>query len=150
MKKATFVVVAGLLGLTTLAGCFEIQEPAPHLDAESIKVAVQGRWSVERVNNKFCRDNSCSTTTVTGKSEEYFEFKTDSAFLVRVSPVMNAAFREAYKANYNNDGVILLKNDSRTEQFEVLELREKRMVLQSSFAGRDPAAVFTDTYYLKK
>ncbi|GAB3199063.1 hypothetical protein ABID22_001827 [Pontibacter aydingkolensis] len=150
MKKATYVVYMGFLALVLLAGCFDVEELAPAFDAESVKTAVQGRWAVEKVNNKLCRDNTCSENTVTGHPQEYFEFRADSAFLLRSGPSVENAIHDAYKASYEANGVILLSNTSRTERFEVLELKARRIVVQSVFTGRDPAAVFTDTYYLFK
>ncbi|WP_299822674.1 hypothetical protein [uncultured Pontibacter sp.] len=148
MKKTTHVVYVGFIALVTLTGCFEANDVAPTLDTESIKASVQGRWTIEKISNKLCRDNSCNTSMVGGSPQEYFEFKSDSAFLMRVSPTASAALKDAYKATYELGGVILLQNSNRTERFEVVELKAKKVVLQSVFTGRDPAAIFTDTYYL--
>lgn len=150
MKKATFVVYLGFFALLSLTGCFEMEELAPAFDADSVKAVVQGRWAVEKVSNKLCRDNSCNSSTVAGHPQEYFEFRADSAFLMRSNPSANYTMYDAYKASYEPNGVILLSNASRIEQFEVLELKSKKVVLESTFTGRDPAAVFTDTYYLYK
>lgn len=148
MKKATYVVCLGLFALVALTGCFNAEDLAPTFNADSVKAAVQGRWAVEKVNNSFCRDNSCDASTVGGDPQEYFEFKADSVFIVRINPAVSYNTHDAYKATYENGGVILLSNNSRIERFELVELKEKRMVLKSTFTGRDPAAVFTDTYYL--
>lgn len=149
MKKTTYVVYMGLFALMiTLTGCFEMEDVAPAFDVDSMKATMQGRWSVEKVSNKLCRDYNCNTSTVGGNPQEYFEFRADSAFLMRISPVANAVVQDAYKASYDAGGVILLSNPNRTERFEVMELKARKAVLQSTFTGRDPAAVFTDTYYL--
>ncbi|MEJ8801045.1 hypothetical protein [Pontibacter sp. H249] len=148
MKKATYVVCMGFFALLTLNGCHEAEEIEPAFDLESIKTSVQGRWAIERVSNKLCRDNNCNTSTVGGGPQEYFEFRLDSAYLMRVNPAANATIKDNYKASYEAGGVILLSNGSRTERFEVLELMPKKVVLQSVFTGRDPAAIFTDTYHL--
>lgn len=150
MKKATYVVYTGLFALVVLTGCLEAEDLAPTFDANSVKAAVQGRWAIEKVNNSFCRDNSCDTNTVGGDPQEYFEFQADSVFIVRTNPIISFNTHDAYKATYDNGGVILLSNASRVERFEAVELKEKKIVLKSTFTGRDPAAVFTDTYYLFK
>lgn len=148
MKKATYVVNLGIFALLMLTSCFEVDEATPAISAESVKAAVQGRWSVEKVSNKLCRDYNCNTSTVGGNPQEYFEFRLDSVIVSRVNPTANANILSAYKASYSTDGVILLSDGNRTERFQVLELKAKRAVLESTFTGRDPAAVFTDTYYL--
>lgn len=147
MKKTTYVVFLALSGLISMTGCSEVENLAPAFDTESVKATVQGRWAIEKVSSKLCRDNSCSTSTESGHSQEYFEFKADSAFLVRKSSNLGNAAHDAYKAKYDGK-MILLSNSSRSEKFEILELKTRKLVLQSVFTGRDPAAVFTDTYVL--
>ncbi|MBC5992874.1 hypothetical protein [Pontibacter cellulosilyticus] len=148
MKKTTYVVYLGFIALTTLTACFEVEEPAPSFDAESVKASVQGRWAVEKVSNKLCRDNSCTSNTVAGTPQEYFEFRADSAYVLRTGASINATLCDAYKAEYDQGGVILLSNASRKERFKIVELKANKAVMESTFTGRDPAAVFTDTYYL--
>lgn len=148
MKKTTYVVYMGFFALITLTGCFEVEDLAPSFDADSVKASVQGRWAVEKVSSKLCRDNSCTSSTVAGTPQEYFEFRADSAYVLRAGAGINATVCDAYKAEYDEGGVILLSNASRKERFKVVELKAKKGVLESTFTGRDPAAVFTDTYYL--
>lgn len=147
MKKTTYVVFLALSGLISMTGCSEVEDLAPAFDTESVKATVQGRWAIEQVSSKLCRDNSCTTSTESGRPQEYFEFKADSAFLVRTSSNLSNAAHDAYKAKYDGK-MILLSNSSRSEKFEILELKTRKLVLQSVFTGRDPAAVFTDTYVL--
>lgn len=150
MKKTTYVVCLAIFGLIPLASCLEVEDLAPAFDAESVKVTVQGRWSIEKTSSQLCRENTCNTSEVAGNSQGYFEFRADSAFLQRTGANKNLTMQDAYRASYQTGGVILLSNANRAEKFEVVELRSKRIVLQSTFTGRDPAAIFTDTYYLYK
>ncbi len=133
----------------TLAGC-QKEDLSPAMLDQDIKHAVLGKWSVERIEYGLCRNNNCSTTTYTGTGLDYFEFRADSAFLVR-NGVQNAtAVKEKYKIEYSASGGFILKTTGWEARFALKEKSNGSMVLQSSFTGRDPDAVFTDTYYLKR
>lgn len=147
MKITTYVVCLCLSVLALLTGCLDGEYIAPTYDADRVKLYVQGHWAIAKVNSELCRENSCTTSTSTGSPYEYFAFKADSATLVRSASAPGSFTCDRYKAEYSGS-TILVSNGSRTERFEVLELSPRKLVLKSVFTGRDPAAVFTDTYFL--
>jgi hypothetical protein len=149
MKKTAHVAVAGLCILFTLAGCINAEEPVPMLDSSELRSAVQGRWGIEGISNKLCREANCNTTNYIGTTKDFIEFRADSVFVTR-GGIDNVLLNEKYRADYTLRGAIILSTNTWSAKFIVEEINAKRLVLKSKFTGRDPAAVFTDTYYLKK
>ena len=147
MKKTTYVVAMGLFALTTLAGCFEIEDPSPALESANLKAAVQGKWSVDQISFRLCRENNCNTTYYTGTTQDYFEFKVDSAVLV-YRDNQGILQKSSFKADYSRRDAIVLSTATWAGNFIIQEAGTNKLVLKSEFSGRDPAAVFTDTYYL--
>ncbi|WP_242926636.1 hypothetical protein [Pontibacter vulgaris] len=148
MRKPYQAVVACMLAIA-LAGC-EKQDLSPALLRQDIQSAVQGKWALERIDYSLCRNNNCSTTTYTGTGLDYFEFRADSAFLVKNGIPNASSVKEKYKIEYTIAGGFELKASGWSGRFTVRDLNARSMVLVTSFTGRDPDALFTDTYYLKR
>ncbi|WP_439881280.1 hypothetical protein ACSX1A_19330 [Pontibacter sp. MBLB2868] len=149
MKKTTYVVAMGFFALTTLAGCFKNEEPAPALDSVGLKASVQGKWFINRISYRLCRENNCNTTYYAGTAQDYFEFKADSAYLVQRDE-QDVRQKTSFAADYSRRDAIILTTTNWSGTFIVEELRTDRVVLRNEFKGRDPAAVFTDTYELTR
>lgn len=143
-------VATVLLGLA--AGCAKSDEDMqPAIGEIGVREAVQGKWRIERVNNKLCRSGNCTTVVYNGTAEDHFEFKADSAFLQRASSQSaNSVYRDRFKADYAHSNMFVLSNFGWSAQFRIMHRDERRLVLESTYAGSDPSAVFTDTYFLLK
>ncbi|MFD2512901.1 hypothetical protein ACFSRY_03420 [Pontibacter locisalis] len=148
MKKATYIVAGVFFALATLAGCAEAEDPSPLLESGNLKAAVQGKWAIKKIDNQLCREYSCNTNYYVGTAQDYFEFRADSAFLVYKENSVQQKI--CFKADYSRKGVIKLNTASWVGDFVVEDKGPSNMVLKNEFKGRDPAAVFTDTYYLAK
>ncbi|MHC2990443.1 hypothetical protein OB13_02155 [Pontibacter sp. HJ8] len=148
--KLTFrfaMASAGLL-LVLSACSVEKEDVAPQLRADELQVAVQGKWSIERINSKLCRSGNCNTQVYNGRPQDYFELRADSAFLLRSGTQYANTYRDRFKADYSYAGSFVLSNFSWSARY-VVKLREaNKLVLESTFTGTDPNAVFTDTYFL--
>lgn len=149
MKKTTCVVATGLVALMSLPACNDMTDAKPAMAPEELKISVQGKWAIEGITSRLCRENSCNSMHYEGTYTDSFEFKGDSAYITRIDS-QNIPYKESYKADYRIRGVILLSKRAWAGKFNVEELQTNRLVLKSEFTGRDPAAVFTDTYYLKR
>ncbi|MFT2007305.1 lipocalin family protein [Pontibacter sp. 13R65] len=148
MRKTAYWLFAAIILTLGVSGCMEGDDVRPALMSEEVQLAVQGKWSIERIESQLCRDNNCTSESYTGNTTDYFEFRADSAFLVRLD-AYNKSYNTAYKLNYRvNPGFILLNSGSWNGRFEVKEVKASKMVLINSFTGQDPKAIFTDTYYL--
>ena len=149
MKKTTYMVAAAFWALSTLAGCTDDAASGPEFEQANLKAAVQGRWAVERIDYRLCRNSNCNTRHYPGTAQDYVEFKVDSAYLLHAGSA-NGTAKEAFRADYSQPGAILLSSPGWTGRFDVRVLQSKELVLENTFPGRDPEAVFTDTYYLKR
>ena len=127
----------------------EREAPAPLMQAEEVLHAISGKWHVEKIDYQLCRDRNCTVSTYTGSTSDYFEFRTDSAFLVLTARPQQQQ-QEQFKASYTLQGSVVLTKGEWSGRFEVKEVKAKRLVLLNSFIGRDPNAIFTDTYYLTR
>jgi hypothetical protein len=140
-----------LAGLAT--GCTKTDEDMqPVLEETEIRQAVQGKWHIERVNNKLCRSGNCVMVVYYGAQEDYFEFKSDSAFLQRMSnQSAYRVYRDSFKADYaRSPESFVLSNFGWSAQFRVMQRYGNKLVLESTYSGTEPSAVFTDTYFLYK
>ena len=121
----------------------------PALDVAETRQAVLGKWSIEKINNRLCRSGICNNSTSGGAPQDYFEFRPDSAFLFRAGiSGSNNAYRDRFKAEYIPAGGMVLSSFGWSAKFEVKKRESNKLVLEGTFTGTDPNAVFTDTYYL--
>lgn len=139
-----------LLGLAT--GCSKSDENMQPVVIESgLRESVQGKWRIERVNNKLCRSGSCTSVMYTGTETDYFEFKADSAYLQRASQQHDrSVYRDSFKADYSQPNAFVLSNFGWSARFRLMHRDARRLVLEGTYYGSDPSAIFTDTYYLYK
>jgi hypothetical protein len=138
-----------LVGLA--AGCNKTDEDMqPVLEDTEIRQAVQGKWHIERVNNRLCRSGNCISVVYYGTNDDYFEFKTDSAFLQRKSTQSaNSLYRDSFKVDYSRPkGGFVLRNFGWSAQCRVMQRDGDKLVLESTYSGTEPSAMFTDTYFL--
>lgn len=149
MKKNSCQAILAFLLMLVLNACQDEQMPQLELSAASTEKAVKGKWSVAKIEHQLCRSGQCNNSSYAGAREDYFEFKTDSAFLFRKG-VPTAAGVERFKVLYNMPGAFVLSNGSWSGKFEVKECKQKELILINTFTGTDPYAAFTDTYYLYK
>ncbi|WP_187262543.1 hypothetical protein [Pontibacter beigongshangensis] len=148
MNKTTYWLPVVIISFLTLSGCLESEDVRPALLAEEMQTTLHGRWNIERIESELCRDRNCTSENYEGKPTDYFEFRADSAFLMRLD-YYNKTYRSAYKVNYHyNPGTIVLSSGAWVGYFEIKEAKDKKLVLKNSFTGQDPKAVFTDSYYL--
>lgn len=150
MRTRTGFAAVAILLLGLAAGCAKTDDDMqPSIVDKEMKLVLQGKWRIERVNNKLCRSGSCSSVVYAGAPEDYFEFKTDSAFLQRGSyQNANSVYRDRFKADYAREGGFTLSNFGWSAWFRVIQHDPYRLVLEGTYAGNDPSAIFTDTYYL--
>jgi hypothetical protein len=150
MKKMLGLAVMAIVLVGLATGCTKLDEDMQPIVGESgLRETVQGMWRIERVNNKLCRSGSCTAVVYTGTAEDYFEFRADSAFLQRASPKSsNSVYRDSFKVDYSQEQTFTLSNFGWAAQFRVMHRDKRMLVLESTYAGSDPSAVFTDTYYL--
>lgn len=135
--------------LLLLSACsVEQEDVAPQMRADEIQVAVQGRWSIERISSKLCRSGNCTAQVYNGTPQDYFELRADSAFVFRSGTQYANTYRDRFKADYSYAGSFVLSNFSWSARYEVKLREANRLVLESTFTGTDPNAVFTDTYFL--
>lgn len=146
MKNAAYVAIVAMPCLSMLVACSKEDDISEPLLIDTSAV-VQGRWSIEKVDHILCRINNCSSSYYVGQPQDYFEFRADSAFLVRTIRG-NKGVRTGYKVSYSSKGSFILSSTTWSGKFEVKEVKEKSIVLENSFVGVDPKAVFTDIYYL--
>ncbi|WP_238395665.1 hypothetical protein [Pontibacter pudoricolor] len=147
MKKSssrTFIVL--LLAVLCLS-CQTDEETLPTLSAGQTRNALLGKWRVERIDYQVCRNGNCNTTNYRGNAGDYFEFRSDSAFLLHdVTRTKNNY--NAFKAEYTLPGAFILSRQFWSATYTVTECKANRLVLNCTYAGSDPYARFTDTYYL--
>ena len=147
MKKSSCRTFIVLLLAVLCISCQTDDEAMPTLSADQTRNALLGKWKIEKVDYRLCRNNNCNTTTYTGNAEDYFEFRSDSAFLVQdVAGSINNY--SAFKAEYTMPGAFILSQNFWSAKYTVTECRQKKLVLVCTYAGSDPYARFTDTYYL--
>ncbi|MBD1397980.1 hypothetical protein H9Q13_12455 [Pontibacter sp. JH31] len=145
------VLAVSFVGLT--AGCNKTDEDMqPMFEEMEIQQAVQGKWRIERVNNRLCRSGNCVSVVYYGTDDDYFEFKADSAFLQRRSTQSaNSLYRDSFKADYTRlKGGFVLRNFGWSAQVRLMQRQGNKLVLESTYSGTEPSAVFTDTYFLYK
>lgn len=142
------IIATVLLGLAS--GCTKFDEDIQPATGEyRVGETVQGKWRIERVNNKLCRSGNCTSVVYNGTDEDYFVFKADSAFLQRASPLRSdGVYRDSFKADYSHPNAFVLSNFGWSARFVVMHRGSSSLVLESVYAGSDPSAIFTDTYYL--
>ncbi|WP_114782240.1 hypothetical protein [Botryobacter ruber] len=138
-----------LLLLLAATGCMEREAPVPLLQADEVLQAITGKWTIEKIDYQLCRDRNCTVSTYTGSTGDYFEFRADSAFLVLTERPQQQQ-KEQFKASYTLQGSVVLTKGEWSGRFELEEAKAKRLVLRNTFIGRDPNAIFTDTYYLTR
>ncbi len=149
MKKNSCQAIIAFLLMVLTTACQNDQLPEPEFSAASTAEAVKGKWSVAKIEYQLCRSGQCNNSSYSGIAQDYFEFKTDSAFLFRKG-APTAAGVERFKVFYNMPGAFVLSNGSWSGKFEVKECKQKELILMNTFTGTDPYAAFTDTYYLYK
>ncbi|MEJ8757922.1 hypothetical protein WG947_12985 [Pontibacter sp. H259] len=147
MKKSSCGVILTLLLAVLCLSCQKDEPVSPHTLIAPPDPIVIGLWKVGKIEYKVCRKGSCSVTNYSGNTKDYFEFRTDSAFL---SYKTAADYRqlETFKADYYMPGSFTLTQGFWTAQYLVKEYKVEKLVLECSYMGSDPYAVFTDTYYL--
>ena len=147
MKKSSCGTILVLLLAALCLSCQDNEVAEPHLTASETRVAVLGKWKIQRIDYQFCRSGTCSASNYTGTPDDYFEFRRDSAFLVHKTTT-NSVSREAFKADYTLPGAFILSHTFWSVKYNVKECNSNKMLLQCSYVGSDPYAKFTDTYYL--
>jgi hypothetical protein len=152
MKKILGLAAMATVLLGLASGCAKLDEDMQPATGEyRLRETVQGKWRIERINNKLCRSGNCTSVEYKGTVEDYFEFKADSAFLQRASPKSsNSLYRDSFKADYSHPDAFVLSNFGWSARFKVMHRDQRSLVLESAYAGSDPSAVFTDTYYLHR
>lgn len=152
MKKMLGSTVALWVLVGLLAGCAKSDEDMqPATEEKALQALVQGVWRIERVNNRLCRGSNCTMVVYNGTPEDYFEFRADSAFLQRTSMQYgNSLYRDQFKVRYTQYNELMLSNFGWSAKVRVMQLGEGNMVLESTYLGADPSAVFTDTYFLQR
>ncbi|WP_076669196.1 hypothetical protein [Pontibacter indicus] len=150
MKKMVWfaAMATALLGMAT--GCAKSDEDMqPVVNEKGLRESVQGKWRIERVNNKLCRSGNCTSVMYTGTMNDYFEFKADSAYLQRASQQgSKSVYRDSFKADYSQPNAFVLSNFGWSARFSVVHHDQRMLVLEGIYYGSDPSAIFTDTYYL--
>lgn len=145
MKRIYLFATAAAMSLLLFAGCSDSADAVrPQLEAADTQIAVQGKWRIERISSKLCKSGNCNTRVYVGAPEDYFELRADSAFLLRSA----TTYTDRFKAEYTFAGGFVLRNFGWSARYEVRHKEANRLVLESTFTGTDPNAVFTDTYYL--
>ncbi|MER2999526.1 hypothetical protein [Pontibacter populi] len=129
------------------ASCQTDDELMLNLSADQTRNALMGKWKVEKIDYRLCRNSNCNTTYYTGKANDYFEFRSDSAFLMQdaASSINNYS---AFKAEYTLPGAFILSQQFWSAKYIVNECKADKLVLICTYTGNDPYARFTDTYYL--
>lgn len=147
MKNCICRTILVLLMAVLCLSCQDENPVSPHLSAEQTQTAVKGLWKVKKIDYQLCRSGSCNTTSYTGAATDYFEFRRDSAFLVHKTTGSSLS-RDAFKAEYTLPGAFILTHTFWSARYDVRECNTNKMVLECSYVGSDPYAIFTDTYYL--
>jgi hypothetical protein len=142
-----YVLLALLFLSVLLSGCTKEEDVRPGTQLEDVKGAVMGKWSVSKIEYELCRNNNCNTSNYAGTPQDYFEFRADSAFLVRTD-AQNGITRDAFKVAYTLTGGFVLSNSDWSGRFMIKEIAANKLVLENAFTGNDPYAVFKDTYHL--
>jgi hypothetical protein len=150
MKKTLGLAAMATVLLGLACGCTKLDEDMqPVIGEQVVRETVRGKWRIERVNNKLCRSGNCTSVVYNGSDEDYFEFRADSAFLQRVSPQSSSSvYRDSFKADYSHPDAFVLSNFGWSARFKVIHREQRSLVLEGAYAGSDPSAVFTDTYFL--
>ena len=149
MKRTSCQAVIAFLLVMLLPACQNEQLPEPQLSAAATQEAVKGKWLIAKIDYQLCRSGLCNNGNYTGSTNDYFEFKADSAFLFRQGEVA-AMQKQRFKVYYNMPGAFVLSNGQWAGKFEVREFTAKELTLVNTFTGTDPYAAFTDVYYLYK
>jgi hypothetical protein len=152
MKKMLGFAATATMLVGMLAGCAKLDEDMQPVTTENgLRESLLGKWRIERVNNKLCRSGSCTSVQYVGTAEDYFEFKADSAFLQRGSRQdANSVYRDRFKADFSQPSGFVLSNFGWSARFRVMHRDQSTLVLEGTYYGSDPSAVFTDTYFLYK
>lgn len=152
MKKILGLAATATLLVGMLAGCAKLDEDMQPVTVENgLRESLLGKWRIERVNNKLCRSGNCTSVLYVGAQDDYFEFKADSAFLQRGSRQnANSVYRDSFKADFSQPNSFVLSNFGWSARFRVMHRDRSSLVLESTYYGSDPSAVFTDTYFLYK
>ena len=150
MKKMLWFAAMAMVLLGMATGCAKLDEDMQPVASESgLRDSVQGKWRIERVSNKLCRGGNCTTVMYTGTESDFFEFKVDSAYLQRASSQnAKSVYRDNFKADYSQPNAFVLSNFGWSARFNVLHHDQRILVLEGTYYGSDPSAIFTDTYYL--
>lgn len=135
--------------LVLLFACQDEQLPEPQLSAEATQEAVKGKWYIAKIDYQLCRSGNCNNRSYKGAPNDYFEFRTDSAFLYRQGETI-ALQEQRFKVYYNMPDAFVLSNGDWAGKFEVKACKPKELILLNTFTGTDPYATFTDTYSLYK
>ncbi|MFD2246251.1 lipocalin family protein [Pontibacter ruber] len=142
-----YVLLALLFLSVLLSGCAKEEDVSPELKLEDTRGVVLGKWSISKIEYQLCRSNNCNASNYTGTAQDYFEFRADSAFLVRTD-TQNKLCKDAFRIDYTLAGGFVLSNSEWSGRFMIKELDGKKLVLENAFTGTDPYAVFKDTYHL--
>ncbi|PKV66784.1 hypothetical protein [Pontibacter ramchanderi] len=150
MKKMLGLAAMAIVLMGLATGCAKSDEDMQPVVVESgLRDSVQGKWRIERVQNKLCRSGDCTSVIYTGTADDYFEFKADSAYLQRASQQnAKSVYRDSFKADYSQPGAFVLSNFGWSARFNVLHRDQRMLVLEGVYYGSNPSAIFTDTYYL--
>jgi hypothetical protein len=147
MKKSSYRTFIVLLLAMLCLSCQTDDEVMPTLTAGQTRNALLGKWKIERIDYQACRSGNCNTTNYTGNAKDYFEFRSDSAFLLHdVARTRNNY--SAFKAEYTLPGAFILTQQFWSATYTVTECKANKLVLICIYTGSDPYARFTDTYYL--
>ncbi|MBC5774138.1 hypothetical protein H8S95_08700 [Pontibacter sp. KCTC 32443] len=147
MKNCSCGTVLVLLLAVLCLSCQDEEPIALSLSAGQTQNAVLGKWKIQKVDYQLCRSGSCKTTNYTGAPDDYFEFRRDSAFLVH-NTANGLKKKEAFKAEYTLPNAFILTHNFWSARYNVKECKPNKMVLECSYVGSDPYAIFTDTYHL--
>jgi hypothetical protein len=152
MKIKGGLAALAIILLSMAAGCNKTDEDMQPITKDAdVRQAVLGKWRIERVNNKLCKSGNCTSVVYNGSANDFFEFKADSAFLQRVSSQSSSSvYRDSFKADYRQADTFVLSNFGWSARFRIMHRDQRSLVLESTYAGNDPNAIFTDTYFLYK
>lgn len=150
MKKMLGFAATATLLVGLLAGCAKLDEDMQPVTAENgLRESLLGKWRIERVKNKLCRSGNCTSVEYVGAAEDYFEFKADSAFLQRSSGQnAKSVYRDRFKADFSQPNSFVLSNFGWSARFRIMHRDQGSLVLEGTYYGSDPSALFTDTYFL--
>ena len=147
MKESSCRAVLALLLAVLCLSCQKQEAVSPLLSAGQTKQAVLGKWKIKEITYQLCRQGSCTNTNYKGTAHDFFEFRSDSAFLVYTTAASYQQ-HDSFKADYKLPGAFILTRGFWTAKYNVKECSEGKMILECSYVGSDPYAKFTDIYYL--